>query len=639
MRLSDDDADQGGGIRTAQAPLVSAPDASDADTLLAAIRRIAAARDVSELGAAVERAICSLTGAQEATFLARAYPAVTEESSAGHAIALEDSTPAEQGPLPGFRAVVPVGPRRDGGAIVASWPAPSVARATLEVLNTVAETAAIVLDNIQLRANVRDSAERFRLMADTSPVMIWVTDASGHIEFVNRTYCRFFGIREEDVQGPGGWQPLVHPDDLAPYLEGFLESLRAGQPFFGEARVRRADGEWRWVASYTAPHLSADGRVLGAVGSSPDITEIKEADLALELSERRLRAIVDSTPALVYVVDGEHKFALINREFGRLFNLEPATISGKSIYDCFPRETADEFARHNRQVLDAGIASEFEEVVQQQDGPHHYISVKAPLFDASNRALGICGVSTDITQQKHLVSALEAAHRAKDAFVATVAHELRQPLGAIQAGLAVIRMRPDRAVEDRAGQIIERQVAQLARLTDDLLDAASIAQGKVALRRERVTLNSVLDGALAVVTSAIQQASQRLDVSIPGEPVWVLGDTTRLQQVFSNLLTNAAKFTDAGGHISLGVDLTPDTAVVRVRDNGRGIPPEVLPHIFDLFAQETADGRGLGIGLSVVHGLVAQHGGTVEARSGGIGQGSEFVVTLPLAADSSSAPS
>ena len=539
----------------------------------------------------------------------------------------------------GSAAAVPVGQEALTGAVVAYWPAPFVAGAHIEVLSALAETAGVTLENVQLLERLRESDARFRLMADTTPVMIWVTDGAGSIEFVNRAYCDFFGVKEADVQGPGGWQPLVHPDDIGHYVDGFLQSLRAGTSFFAEARVRRADGQWRWIASYAAPRLSNDGRILGAVGSSPDITELKEAELALQISEQRLHTIVDSTPALVYVVDVDNNFVLVNREFGRLFNIDPRSVHGRSIYDCFPRETADQFATHNRQVISGGTPREFEEVVQQQDGLHYYVSVKAPLFDEANRPVSICGVSTDITHQKGLLSAVETAQREKDAFVATVAHELRQPLGAIQAALGVMRMRPERALGERARQTVERQVAQLTRLVDDLIDTARIAQGKVALRRERLTLNGVLDGALAVVMPTVQHADQHLDVSIPDHLVWVHGDATRLQQVFSNLLTNASKFTEAGGRISLSVDVTPDTAVVRVSDNGRGIAADVLPRIFDLFSQAGGDGRGLGIGLSVVRGLVLQHGGTVEARSGGIGKGSEFTVRLPLADDSSLARS
>jgi PAS domain S-box-containing protein len=641
---------------------IPAADAPEPEPVFRTIRTVATAPDVPHLAAALQRAARDLTGAQEVTFVLRQDDAVAEIGirataadvstervplatdlarmvlERGEPIVIADSAHAEQ-LFPGASrlmptgsiAVVPVHRHAVTGALVAYWSAPFVAGAHLEPLSTLAATAGLTLANIELLERVRESDARFRLMADTSPVMIWATDAAGSIEFVNRAYCDFFGVREADVQGPDGWQPLVHPDDVSHYTGRFLESLRTGTPFFAEARVRRADGQWRWIASYAAPRLSADGRLVGAVGSSPDITERKEAELALKISEQRLRTIMDSTPALVYIVDVDQRFVLVNHEFDRLFCADHRTVSGRPVHDCFPRQTADQFTTHNRQVLAAGSASQFEEVVVHEDGVHHYISVKAPLFDEANRPVGICGVSTDITQQKRLLSALEVAQRAKDAFVATVAHELRQPLGAIQAALGVMRVRPDRSAGERARETVERQVTQLARLVDDLLDAARIAQGKVPIRRERLTLNRVLDGAVAVVMPAVEHAGQTLNVSIPNDPVWVDGDATRLQQVFSNLLTNASKFTDRRGQVSLGVDVTADTVVVRVSDNGRGMAADALPHVFDLFAQANADERGLGIGLSVVRGLVLQHGGTVEARSGGIGLGSEFTVRLPLA--------
>lgn len=627
--------------------------------ILRAIRSITAAKTLPALTATIQHAVEDLTGADDVAFVlsptafanaveqqpndiqpggrffSAAMDACMSVIDGGEPLVIEDVGHGEHlgtdaAFSTGSLAIVPAG---RGGAIGAYWAAPSLAGLHLELLHAIADAAALTLENIQLTQRVRESDARFRLMADTSPVMIWVTDAAGGVEFVNRAYCNFFGVREADVQGPGGWQPLVHPDDAEQYLNAFLQSLRDGTRFFAEARVRRADGQWRWIASYAAPRLSADGHVLGAVGSSPDVTEIKEAELALKTSEQRLHTIIDSTSALIYVVDGDGRFALINREFGRLFNIDPRSVAGKSLYDCFPGETADQFVAHNRTVIETGKPLEFEEVVQQQDGVHHYVSVKAPLLDEANRPVGICGVSTDITSHKRLLSALERAHREKDAFVATLGHELRQPLSAIQAALGVLRMRTGQTLQKRARQVVERQVTQLTRLVDDLLDAARVAQGKVELRRERMALNTVLDAALAVALPAIQQADQSLEVSIPADPIWVNGDATRLQQVFSNLLTNATKFTDPRGRIVLRAGVMQDTAVVTVSDTGRGIAATALPHIFDLFAQADSDRAGLGIGLSVVRGLVQRHGGSVEAQSGGTGLGSEFVVRLPLAAD------
>lgn len=352
---------------------------------------------------------------------------------------------------------------------------------------------------------------------------------------------------------------------------------------------------------------------------------------ALRESELRLQTIIDTTSAVVYVVDRHNRFGLINRQFGRLFGIDVAAAIGRSIYDYFPAEVADQFAAHNRRVLEEGASREFEEAVPHEDGVHTYVSVKAPLCDADGVPYAVCGVSTDITERKRLMTSLELADQQKDAFIATIAHELRQPLGAIESALAVMRTRLGREQGERARAVVERQLAQLARLVEDLLDASRIAQGKIALRRGRTALGDVIEAAVNVVQPLIRDREQDLRVELPGDPVWVDADAVRLQQVFSNLLMNATKFTPPRGHIAISVEAAGDSVLVRVRDTGRGIAPDMLPNIFTLFSQATMDERGgLGIGLSVVRGLVERHGGTVQALSSGPGQGSEFVVRLPV---------
>ena len=351
-------------------------------------------------------------------------------------------------------------------------------------------------------------------------------------------------------------------------------------------------------------------------------------------SEQWLQTIIDSTPAVVYVVDASGRFRLINRHFAELFGLEAATVVGRSLHECFPADVAAQFMANNQQVLDSGEACEFEEVVPRGDHAHTYISRKAPLYDADGVPYAVCGVSTDITERTRLIAALELAQRQKDAFIATVAHELRQPLGAINAALALMQTRASRELGERARAVVERQVQQLTRMVEDLLDAARIAQGKITLQRTRTALNEIIDTVVTVVQPMVAKRDQRLDVEMPGESIWLDADAARLQQVFSNLLTNASKFTGSGGRIAVSVSADPtpaQTAVVSIRDTGEGIAADMLPHIFELFTQGARDARGLGIGLAVARGLVERHGGTIEARSEGSGKGSEFVVRLPLA--------
>jgi signal transduction histidine kinase len=242
-----------------------------------------------------------------------------------------------------------------------------------------------------------------------------------------------------------------------------------------------------------------------------------------------------------------------------------------------------------------------------------------------------------------LLRELRESDRAKDVFMATLAHELRNPLAPIWNGLSIIRhvTGDPRRVEQVVG-MIERQVGQLSRLVDDLLDISRIGTGKIELRKVPASLVQVIGAAVEMSRPHIEAAHHKLSVSFPDEPVHVMADPGRLSQVFSNLLINAAKYTRRGGRIELLADAQPGHVVVRVRDNGTGIAPHMLQRVFDLFTQvQQPDERrqgGLGIGLSLVEGLVRLHGGRVEARSEGLDRGSEFIVTLPRLPPGESAP-
>ncbi|HUE13782.1 MAG TPA: ATP-binding protein [Planctomycetaceae bacterium] len=237
-----------------------------------------------------------------------------------------------------------------------------------------------------------------------------------------------------------------------------------------------------------------------------------------------------------------------------------------------------------------------------------------------------------------LYEELREQDRHKDEFLATLAHELRNPLAPIRNALQVMRLaRNDPAALENSETIIDRQVQQMVRLIDDLLDLSRVSRGKIELRKERVDLGDVLKSAIETSRPLIEEYGHKLTVSVPDEPVPLNADLTRLSQVFLNLLNNSAKYTERGGQIWLCAERRDDTVVVRVRDTGVGIPPQMLPRIFEMFTQvdrslDRAQG-GLGIGLTLVWRLVEMHGGSVEARSEGAGKGSEFIVRLPVARD------
>ena len=261
----------------------------------------------------------------------------------------------------------------------------------------------------------------------------------------------------------------------------------------------------------------------------------------------------------------------------------------------------------------------------------------APLFDERGNLRAVIGAHTDITERKHIENALRQADRRKDEFLATLAHELRNPLSPIRTAVAILRKqaRPEPDLQ-RITAVIDRQVQQMARLLDDLLDVSRITLNRLELRIQRTELSEILESAIETSRPLIDEAGHELQVSLPAQPAYLDADGMRLGQVFSNLLNNAAKYTDRGGRISVVCNLMESEVLIQVQDSGIGIAPERLSQVFEMFSQEHPalhrSHGGLGIGLSLSRALVHMHGGSIEAHSAGLGLGSRFTVRLPLAA-------
>ena len=243
-----------------------------------------------------------------------------------------------------------------------------------------------------------------------------------------------------------------------------------------------------------------------------------------------------------------------------------------------------------------------------------------------------------LLERDRALSALQEADRRKDEFLAMLAHELRNPLAPIRNSVHILRLTAVNEAPSYLFEIIERQVGYMVRLVDDLLEVSRITRGKIELRREQVELSAVIQAAVETTRPLIEAGQHELSIDCGQEPLYLAADPVRLAQIFANLLNNAAKYTDQGGRISVTIAREDDTAVVAVRDSGVGISAASLPRVFDMFMQgdatKTRGGGGLGIGLTLARTLAEMHGGTVDARSEGLGKGSEFVVRLPLATDS-----
>ena len=286
-------------------------------------------------------------------------------------------------------------------------------------------------------------------------------------------------------------------------------------------------------------------------------------------------------------------------------------------------------------LLEGGAAIRHKHLIERREGTPSPMAPRVwGLAKNPGRLAGAIGALAHVTGDERLRAArgLELERLRKDTFVATLAHELRQPLSTLLAAVEVVHLTSDSAATSRATEIMKRQIDQMNRVVEDLLDAARWASGKVTLRKQRLDVRDVISDATQDVAAAVAARGHALVVATGLEPLWADADPQRLHQVFGNLLRNAVKYTDPGGRISVAADRGAAAITVRISDTGRGIAPDAMRHIFDLYSQvQPFEGAGLGIGLSVVREIVALHEGRIDARSDGPGHGSEFIVTLPLA--------
>ena len=352
-----------------------------------------------------------------------------------------------------------------------------------------------------------------------------------------------------------------------------------------------------------------------------------------EASEERFRAFMQNSPSGVFLKDEEGRYLFVNRAGEELIGRSDWL--GKTDDELIAGRAGGEIRGHDRAVLDQSSPRLYDLRLPTPQGERTLSSVKFTLSDASGRRY-VGSITRDVTEQRAAEEALREADRRKDRFIATLAHELRNPLAPIRTGVAILG-REGTAEADRAWSraVIERQVAHMARLVDDLLDVARVSSGKLLLRRERVTLAAVVAAALETSRPALEAAGHKLVTRMPAAQAVVDADPTRLAQVLSNLLNNAAKYTPPGGTVEVHVERAGREAVLSVRDNGMGFPPELAGQLFEPFTQWAPaehGSAGLGIGLSLVRGIVEMHGGTASAASDGPGRGSRFEVRLPLAA-------
>lgn len=487
-------------------------------------------------------------------------------------------------------------------------------------------------------------------MADTlfstafakSPLALTVTSLEdGRLVEVNEGFERLTGYTRAEVIGKS-------PDELNLWVEPVIRSDRFAQLQAGmavpdvEARFRIKDGNIL-IGVIGSAVVEIDGR-LCVLSSVMDITERKRAEQTLRESEAWFRQMADAAPVLIWRSGPDGSCTWFNRPWLEFVGRPMEHELGEGWVGNVHPGDRERRLRVYRESFDARQAFAIEYRLRRHDGQDRWVlDHGTPLFGRAGELTGYIGSCIDITDRKEMEDALTDADRRKDEFLAMLAHELRNPLAPIRSALEVLRLLGVSAPQQRrAYDVIERQASHLSRVVDDLLDVSRITQGKILLQRERLDLATVVDRAIEASMPLIAARQHQLQVSLPEPPVFLDGDPMRLVQVLSNLLNNAAKFTPDGGGIQIEAALEDGEAVLRVRDDGMGIPADLLPRVFDVFVQADRSldrtQSGLGIGLTLVRTIVSLHGGTVAAHSEGSGLGAEFVVRLPAAA-SRSAPS
>lgn len=534
-----------------------------------------------------------------------------------------------------------------------------VAIATLLGLSLIAALARYAWRYRQVRSEVYRDRELLGATLLSIGEGVIATDDSGRVRMVNRCASELTGYPEVEAQG----RPLaqvfrvVHAQSGAARADLASDAIRAGEAATLQdgALLRARDGRERPVEATATPVKTSDGSIVGAVVVFRDTSRQHEAALALRESEHRaqlrageLEAVMQSVPAAILIAnDLECRNVTGNAAAYRLLRAPLGSSLGQSAHQrsYFTPDAGEHAAtplEPEQLPLEQAIAerreiSNVELCLRFRSGDMHIVMGNAaPLRDSYGNVRGAVLALMDVSERKHIEAQLKEAHRRKDEFLATLAHELRNPLAPVRSGVAILRKERDGAVTSKTLGMMERQLAHMVRLIDDLLDVSRITGGKIMLRREPVPLRGVLEQAVESARPMLDAAGHLLDMELTPEPLWVNADVNRLCQVVSNLLTNAAKYTPEGGHVRLTLDRDGARARIRVIDNGLGIPPAVLNEVFNMFTQinrtlHRAQG-GLGVGLSLVRQLVEKHDGQVDAHSEGLGHGSTFTVYLPLVA-------
>jgi PAS domain S-box-containing protein len=519
----------------------------------------------------------------------------------------------------------------------------------------IAAIARDIGERLRAEQALHESEERFRIMADGCPAIMWVTDAEGGIRFVNRTCREFFGASLEHVEGRQ-WHKLLHPNDAPEYLASHTRAVNDRAPFRTEARVRRADGEWRWIASHAEPRFSPSGEFLGHVGLSPDITELKRAGEAVRSSEEKFRQVAENIREVFWLVDARTCQTLYlspayEQVWGR--TCDSAFRNPDSWLESVHPEDVERARQWSVvQALRQNVETEFR--IRTPEGREKWIRNRAfPVLDQANQVVRVGGIAEDITawkcHEEELVRAregAEAANLAKSRFVANMSHEIRTPMNGVLGMLQLLQDTELTAEQREYADVIETCGRALMSLIDNILDLSKIEAWRLALERVEFDPRRVVEDAIeSLRPDAEAKGLALLWLAAPDVPALLVGDAVRVRQVLCNLAGNAIKFTERG-RVKVEVtveaqDCVRTTLRISIADSGIGISPDQARGLFSPFFQADSSSTrrhgGAGLGLNISKQLVEMMGGEIGFHSTG-SAGSTFWFTLAFALPSEPAP-
>ncbi len=542
-----------------------------------------------------------------------------------------------------------LGDGRSWGILALWYPAESRETVRNEA-SVVAQLATAAIERMLLVRRLQDQTERMLLAEKAGKIGTWDWNLKTDRVIWSEQMEELFLMSPGTFGGQyKEWRQFIVPEDLVHVEEVIQQSLgEKSQNYYGVYRVRLSDEKVHWMESYGALYYDEQGNPVRMVGTCSDITVKKELLEKTEESRRRLELVLDAANLGFWdwhIPSGQGQFSgsWASMLGYSLDEIAPSVSSWEKLVH--PDDISQVVKALNSHLSGETEVYESEHRLRKKDGSWLWVLDRGKVIgrDAQGKPIRALGIHADVSEQHAAQEALRIAAKRKDEFLATLAHELRNPLAPLRTGLQILKRASSSDDSQNARDMMERQLLVMVRLIDDLLDVARIKQGRIDLKKTTMHLQDAVRTGIEGAKPLVDEAQLTFSVDMPDTPILVTGDAVRLAQVVNNLISNAAKYTPRGGAIHLQLSRSNGTAELRVGDTGLGIPQEMLESIFDMFGQvnQTLDRSqgGLGIGLAITRKLVELHGGDVRATSDGIGKGSTFTVHLPAQPAAQSAES